>query len=838
MRIIEIETSLQWPLPDQSQWYPVFTQVVDGDRLVLQVAGWQGGAGDQPEIGAYVGENGFVDNIADAVDVSEDLLPVVASAGPEQILTHTTTQAELAGAAIPGSGAVVSTLWSLLSAPAGVAPVIKSPSSLTSQVTGLGIGNSVFQLTATDSNGFVSTSQVTISVMTAQRLYDMGVWKVDGVNEMHALGYIPEGDDLTVAKPVLFYFHGAAENGSSTGVNNNPWALTWSESSGLPYMISRGMKWEVRTIFAQRRTGFWTSDVQVDEVVDWGQTKFSVDINQVHLYGPSSGGGGVLNAGVRRPNFYASISAAAPVAVASVVANPAAFSNTFVQLLHGLQDATIGADDPGSTWAIVNAMNGLATPNRYSPVITIVPDEIHSASLWRDYWEDKARAFLRLDEVIRMRDLRPVETARRHVEKAEESGDFRDFSVAQDMVAKLPASEDKDALAAVLAAIPLTGMYFLNLGSTDNAFTNFTINNAPSPANGTTVSNIKDIRNNSSSLGFQVVSNGGAAYTAGMTASLFGLSPLMVSTGFPITTTASTYKITGIPAGKQLDIYVYYSDRNTNKLTANGFTGFTIKANGDAYGNTRLAPWNSRFTVDLLNVNEVAGEVTLVVQAYNAQGGTIIGIAFQVRDVIAPIFKAQFDFRTTAATSPGWTSFIGRPATAVASAFDNSVGVTVDTVSSGVPYWRSVADGAVANSDVEGPDVGTYPNWMTQTVGRSSLFNFATSWKRDSQNYNVKFIPFSGKWPSGLYRMRVFACAEKNIHVNNAQYIGKIGSAGQNKQMLAAYNVDMSVSTGRWLEFIGRITDEDQDLKLAFYINSASAGVAYLNAITIEMISL
>lgn len=840
MNIVRVRTGLIWPLPSQSQWTPVYTQVPDGQRLVLQVSGWQGGAGDQPPIGQYVGPAGYVDDIEDAVDISQEVA-VVAFAGAQQILEPLDTTAVLSGSITPGTGTIVSQLWSIVTPAAGSAPVIKNPTQLITDVSGLGTGNSVFRLTVTDSNGYVSASDVTLTVLTAQRLYDMGVYYTDGANEMRCLGYIPKGkNDLTVPDALFVSLHGAGENGASTGVNNNPWALTWSESSGIPYMLSFGMTdWPFRSIFPQRRTGFWSSDTVVDTAVDFGISKFATDSNKIHLYGPSSGGGGILNAGVRRPNFYASISAAAPVAVTATVNNPSAFASTFVQLLHGLQDATIGADDPGSTWAIVNAMNGLATPNRYSPVVTIVPDEVHAASLWRDYWDDKSRAFVNMGELMSMRDLRPVETARNYVNKAIETGDFRDFAVAMDMVVKLPTSDDKVAFTAQLNAIPLDGWVFINTGSTENNFPNFTINNAPSAANGATVANLKTIRGVTTGMSYQVVTNGGAAYTGGMTASLFGLSPLMVSTGIPITTTASTYKITGIPTGKVVDIYIFYSDRNTNKLTANGFTGFTIKANGDAYGNTRLAPWNSRFTVDLLNVSEVGGEITLIAQAYSAQGGTIIGIAFRVKDPAAPLFTARFDPRTTLVTSAGWTPFTGRPATAVATAYDNIAGVTMDTVLSGVPYYRAVADNAnIQNSDTEGPNVNTYPNWVPQTVGRSAMFNFATSWKRDSQNYNVVFRNLLGKWPPGLYRLRIFACTGLATHQSNAQYIGKVGNSGFNKQMLAAYNADPNISTGRWLEFIGRVTEDNEDIKLAFYINNATAGVAYLNAVELSCLKI
>ncbi|MBC6444624.1 MAG: hypothetical protein GDA50_04220 [Alphaproteobacteria bacterium GM202ARS2] len=58
-----------------SGWSPVLAIVTDGDRRVLQLRSWEGGTGDPPESGQYVGPSGYVDDIADAVDFGTDPPP-------------------------------------------------------------------------------------------------------------------------------------------------------------------------------------------------------------------------------------------------------------------------------------------------------------------------------------------------------------------------------------------------------------------------------------------------------------------------------------------------------------------------------------------------------------------------------------------------------------------------------------------------------------------------------------------------------------------------------------------------------------------------------------------
>lgn len=50
-------------------WTALLAVVEDGERRVLQVVGWDGGTGDMPGTGMYLGPDGYVIYIADATDI-------------------------------------------------------------------------------------------------------------------------------------------------------------------------------------------------------------------------------------------------------------------------------------------------------------------------------------------------------------------------------------------------------------------------------------------------------------------------------------------------------------------------------------------------------------------------------------------------------------------------------------------------------------------------------------------------------------------------------------------------------------------------------------------------
>lgn len=49
-------------------WSPIFASVEDGDRIALQIDDWVGGEGTKPAVGSFLGPEGFVADIEDAVD--------------------------------------------------------------------------------------------------------------------------------------------------------------------------------------------------------------------------------------------------------------------------------------------------------------------------------------------------------------------------------------------------------------------------------------------------------------------------------------------------------------------------------------------------------------------------------------------------------------------------------------------------------------------------------------------------------------------------------------------------------------------------------------------------
>jgi lysophospholipase L1-like esterase len=67
-----------------SGWTPVISIVADGVRSVQKVVDWTGGQGTKPPVGQYIGANGFVSAIAQAVDVRGQ----VGQVGPAGAITN------------------------------------------------------------------------------------------------------------------------------------------------------------------------------------------------------------------------------------------------------------------------------------------------------------------------------------------------------------------------------------------------------------------------------------------------------------------------------------------------------------------------------------------------------------------------------------------------------------------------------------------------------------------------------------------------------------------------------------------------------------------------------
>lgn len=102
------------------------------------------------------------DDVTIIVNVAPNIPPVV-NAGPDQAITLPTSSSQFAGNATDQDGSIVSVTWSFISGPA--TPVITTPGSLTSTVTGMTLaGSYTFQLSGTDNNGATVTDRMIIVV--------------------------------------------------------------------------------------------------------------------------------------------------------------------------------------------------------------------------------------------------------------------------------------------------------------------------------------------------------------------------------------------------------------------------------------------------------------------------------------------------------------------------------------------------------------------------------------------------------------------------------------------------------------------------------------------------
>ncbi len=86
--------------------------------------------------------------------------PPGANAGIDQDLPIGTTAASLSGSATDNDGTVASTVWSKVSG----SGTITNPNSLSTGITGMTSGSSVFRLTVTDDKGATAVDNVTISI--------------------------------------------------------------------------------------------------------------------------------------------------------------------------------------------------------------------------------------------------------------------------------------------------------------------------------------------------------------------------------------------------------------------------------------------------------------------------------------------------------------------------------------------------------------------------------------------------------------------------------------------------------------------------------------------------
>lgn len=155
--------------------------------------------------------NGAVATSSVSITVKPALLPPTANAGNAQSITLPVNRVTLNGSRSSApSGTITGYEWTYVSGPA--APVIASPASVTTEVTGLTRGDYVFRLRVTDSNGKTSVATVSVTV--------------------HAAPPPPRasaGNDITIQLPANSTL---LDGSGSTAAGGSIASFTWTKVSG------------------------------------------------------------------------------------------------------------------------------------------------------------------------------------------------------------------------------------------------------------------------------------------------------------------------------------------------------------------------------------------------------------------------------------------------------------------------------------------------------------------------------------------------------------------------------------------------------------------------------
>ncbi len=140
-------------------------------------------------------------------------LPPTVNAGTDQTIQLPTSTAKLTGTATDADGSVSSLAWSIVSGPAG--STISSPTSATTNITGLVQGVYVYRFTATDNKSAKSTDDLQITVNAAPPSNQSPVAKA--------------GTDITITQPAS----STTLNGSSSSdPDGSISTYAWTKISG------------------------------------------------------------------------------------------------------------------------------------------------------------------------------------------------------------------------------------------------------------------------------------------------------------------------------------------------------------------------------------------------------------------------------------------------------------------------------------------------------------------------------------------------------------------------------------------------------------------------------
>ena len=189
---------------------------------IVSASGLSTGVTGMTTAGSYVFELKATDNnglsATDAVTINVIVanIPPTVNAGSDQTIQLPVSSVTLAGTASGNGGATISnTLWTEVSGP--LTATIANPASLSTGISGLtAAGSYVFQLKATDNDGFSTTSAVTVTVQAA-------------APPVNVPPTVSAGSDQTIQLPVSSVtLTGTATGNGGATISST----TWTEVSG------------------------------------------------------------------------------------------------------------------------------------------------------------------------------------------------------------------------------------------------------------------------------------------------------------------------------------------------------------------------------------------------------------------------------------------------------------------------------------------------------------------------------------------------------------------------------------------------------------------------------
>lgn len=163
--------------------------------------------------GTYTVEYKVTDNNSNvardtmSVTVVTSLSAPIVSAGADQVLVLPTTTTTLTGSYILGSGTVTSILWQQIS---GSSSTITTPTTLSTGITGLAVGDYYYSLRITTSDGYAVADTVKVSVIAVPVLPGFEWFNASLINNKAQLKWryngVVKGVNFNVQRQVLFFF--------------------------------------------------------------------------------------------------------------------------------------------------------------------------------------------------------------------------------------------------------------------------------------------------------------------------------------------------------------------------------------------------------------------------------------------------------------------------------------------------------------------------------------------------------------------------------------------------------------------------------------------------------